>query len=159
MSTRHVTLLLAAAAMNGSPLRAAPPGGSEPPERRDFFPGSKAGDEREVGGVKLCWCPAGRFTMGSPRREPERRSDEDQVEVTLTKGFWMGKYEVTQGLWKRVVGKLPGEITEAGGEGDDLPVYNVNYAEAEGFCRRMTELASASGEMPGAWEFRLPTEA
>ena len=123
------------------------------------FAGSKAGDVREVAGLELCWCPAGRFIMGSPRDEPEKRPDENQVEVTLTGGFWTGKYEVTQGQWKRVVGKLPGEITEAGGEGDDLPVYNVNYAEAEGFCRRMTELASASGEMPGAWEFRLPTEA
>src|SRR5438067_2129539 len=72
----------------------------------DSFRGSKAGDERAVAGMKLCWCPAGRFIMGSPRTEPERRPGEDQVEVTLTKGFWMGKYEVTQGEWKRIVGKL-----------------------------------------------------
>ena len=39
--------------------------------------------------------------MGSPRSEPERRPGEDQVEVTLTRGFWMAKYEVTQGEWKR----------------------------------------------------------
>ena len=51
------------------------------------FNGAKAGDEREVAGVKLCWCPSGRFTMGSPRGEPERRPGEDQVEVTLSKGF------------------------------------------------------------------------
>src|SRR6266446_3428984 len=73
---------------------AAPPG----------FAGSKAGEEREVAGVKLCWCPPGKFTMGSPPDEPERRPGEDQVEVTLTRGFWMGKYEVTQGQWKRVSG-------------------------------------------------------
>src|SRR5262245_29744923 len=65
------------------------------------FAGSKAGEEKVVGGVKLCWCPAGKFTMGSPRDEPERRPGEDQVEVTLTKGFWMAKYETTQGDWKR----------------------------------------------------------
>ena len=53
------------------------------------FDGSKAGDEREVAGITLCWCPPGRFTMGSPRGEPERRPGEDQVEVTLTRGFWM----------------------------------------------------------------------
>jgi hypothetical protein len=58
----------------------------------DSFLGSKAGDERTVAGVKLCWCPAGRFTMGSPRNEPERRPGEDQVEVTLSRGFWMAKY-------------------------------------------------------------------
>jgi Sulfatase-modifying factor enzyme 1 len=49
--------------------------------------------------------PPGRFRMGSPPDEPERRSDEAQVDVTLTKGFWLGKYEATQGQWKRVVGK------------------------------------------------------
>ena len=80
--------------------------------------GLKAGDERSIAGVALCWCPAGRFTMGSPRGEPERRPGENQVAVTLTRGFWMAKYEATQGQWKRVVGKLPGELTAAGGEGD-----------------------------------------
>src|SRR4051812_30825122 len=92
----------------------------------DAFDGSNAGDEREVAKIKLCWCPAGRFIMGSPRSEPERRPGEDQVEVTLTKGFWMGKYEVTQGEWKRVVGKFPGKLTA--GEGDDFPVYDINFA-------------------------------
>ena len=47
--------------------------------------------------MKLCWCPAGTFTMGSPAGEPERRPWEDQVEVKFTKGFWAGKFEVTQG--------------------------------------------------------------
>src|SRR5262245_64294937 len=117
-----------------------------PAERRSFL-GTKGGDEREVIGVKLCWCPSGRFRMGSPPDEPERRPDEAQVEVTLTKGFWMGKYEVTQGQWKRVVGEPPGELTAAGGEGDDLPVYNVNYPEAEAFCRKLTELGRRAGDL------------
>src|SRR5258706_9942082 len=64
------------------------------------FVGAKAGDEIIVGGIKLCWCPAGKFSMGSPRNEPERRPGEDQVQVTLTKGFWMGKFEATQADWK-----------------------------------------------------------
>ena len=46
------------------------------------FVGSKAGDERQVAGVKLCWCPPGKFMMGSPPGEPERRPGETQVEVT-----------------------------------------------------------------------------
>ena len=81
---------------------------SQPLADADSFAGSKGGDEREVAGVKLCWCPPGRFRMGSPRDEPERRPGEDQVEVTLTKGFWIGKYEATQGDWKQVCGALPG---------------------------------------------------
>lgn len=127
------------------------------PARLNPFLGSKAGDEREAGGVKLCWCPPGRFRMGSPLNEPDRRPDEAQVEVTLSRGFWMGKYEVTQGQWKRVIGEFPGKFTA--GEGDDLPVYTVNFAEAEGFCRKLTDQARASGDLPKDWEFRLPTEA
>jgi hypothetical protein len=65
-------------------------GANQPPARADSFLGLKAGDEREVRGVKLCWCPPGKFRMGSPRGEPERRPGEDQVEVTLSRGFWMG---------------------------------------------------------------------
>jgi formylglycine-generating enzyme required for sulfatase activity len=109
--------------------------------------------------MKLCWCPPGRFLMGSPPGEPERRPGEDQVEVTLTRGFWAGKFEVTQGDWKRVMGRLPGPPTAELPERDDLPVGNVTFAEAEAFCRRLTELARASGELPQGWEFRLPTEA
>jgi formylglycine-generating enzyme len=109
--------------------------------------------------MQLCWCPPGRFTMGSPPGEPERRSGEDQVGVTLTHGFWAGKYEVTQGDWKRVVGKLPGPLTEDLPEGDDYPVGNVNFAEAEAFCQELTEMARKAGKLPDGWEFRLPTEA
>jgi formylglycine-generating enzyme required for sulfatase activity len=69
----------------------------------------------------------------------------------------VGKYEVTQGQWQRDIGEFPGEFTA--GEGEDFPVYTINFAEAEGFCRKLTERARASGELPEAWEFRLPTEA
>ncbi len=152
-------LLLLAAGLLGC-QRAASMRPVGDPTRTDAplaFRGSEAGDGREVGGVKLCWCPPGRFRMGSPPDEPERRPDEVQVEVTLTGGFWMGKYEVTQGQWKRVVGEFPGKLTA--GEGDDFPVGTVNFAEAEGFCRRLTESAQASADLPKEWEFRLPTEA
>jgi formylglycine-generating enzyme required for sulfatase activity len=97
--------------------------------------------------------------MGSPASEMERRPDEGPVDVTLTRGFWTGKYEVTQGQWKRVMGLLPGPLTPAGGEGDAFPVYNVNYAEAEAFCRALTAEGHRTGGLPTQWEFRLPTEA
>ena len=121
--------------------------------------GAKAGEEREFVGIKFCWCPPGRFTMGSPPGEPERRPGENQVEVTLTKGFWMGKYEATQGQWQRVIGELPGELTVELPAGDDFPVGNVNFAETEAFCKKLTETAHKSGHLPKDWEFRLPTEA
>ncbi|MES4792485.1 MAG: formylglycine-generating enzyme family protein [Chloroflexota bacterium] len=127
------------------------------PVRSDRFDGRRAGQERTIAGIRFCWCPPGGFLMGSPPEEPERRPGEDQVEVTLTRGFWMDKYEVTQRPWKRTVGELPAPLTA--GAGDDFPVYSVNFAEAEEFCRKLTELAHRSRQLPPDWEFWLPTEA
>jgi formylglycine-generating enzyme required for sulfatase activity len=95
--------------------------------------------------------------MGSPPNEVERRSDETQVDVTLTKGFWMGKYEVTQGQWQKLMGAFMQPQNK--GAGDDYPVYWVSYIEAEEFCRKLTEQARVAGTLPAGWEFRLPTEA
>jgi formylglycine-generating enzyme required for sulfatase activity len=123
------------------------------------FEGSRAGEQREVLGIKLSWCPPGTFIMGSPPSEPERRPDETQKEVTLTKGFWIAKYEATQGEWKSVYASLPGELTAELPEGDNFPVGNVNFPEAEEYARKLTELAHQAGALPEDWEFRLPTEA
>ncbi|QEL17787.1 formylglycine-generating enzyme family protein [Limnoglobus roseus] len=119
----------------------------------------KPGTGKVVAGIMLCWCPAGKFTMGSPENEPDRRADEAQVEVTLSKGYWTAKYETTQGQWKRVMGKLPGKATAELPEGDDLPVGNVNFAQSEAFCAKLTELGKKDGTLSKGWEFRLPTEA
>ena len=143
--------LATAAALASRPVLAQQP----PPS----FRGRNAGDEREVGAIKLCWCPPGRFVMGSPPGEPERRPGEDRVEVTLTRGFWMTKYEATQGQWNRVVGTLPGPLTAELPAGDDFPVGNVNFGEAEDFCRKLTDRSRQIGDLPRDWEFRLPTEA
>ena len=115
------------------------------------------GTEREIAGLRLCWCPPGSFRMGSPATEPGRRDDESQVDVTLSAGFWMGKYEVTQAQWRRVMGELPG--TQLVGNGDEYPVYWVTYFDVKEFCRRSTDAARASGSIDSEWEFDLPTEA
>ena len=99
------------------------------------------------------------FVMGSPRSEPERRPGEDQVEVTLTRGFWMAKYETTQGQWQTRRRRVAGPLTVELPAGDDFPVGNVNFAETEDFCRQLTERARRNGELPDDWDFRLPTEA
>jgi formylglycine-generating enzyme required for sulfatase activity len=132
---------------------------AELPIRGGTFSGIKAGAETNVAGIRLCWCPAGKFIMGSPPNEPERRPGEEQVLVTLTKGFWMAKFEATQGQWTKVMGNLPSPATAELPEGDELPVGNVNFAEVEEFCRKLTELGRKLGELPKDWEFRLPTEA
>ena len=122
--------------------------------------GGTAGEHRDVDGVTLCWCPPGRFVMGSPDAEAGHRADEAQVQVTLTRGFWTGKYEVTQGQWQRVVGPFPDKPPSAAfGQGDDFPVYWVNFGEASHFCGALTARARAAGAIAGRWEFRIPTEA
>jgi formylglycine-generating enzyme required for sulfatase activity len=123
------------------------------------FRGIRPGAERVVDSIAFCWCPPGRFTMGSPPGEPERRPGEDQVEVTLTRGFWMAKFEITQAQWSRIVGPLPGPHTAELPAGDNLPVGNVNFAKAEDFCRRLSQRGRDSSGLPGDWEVRLPTEA
>jgi formylglycine-generating enzyme required for sulfatase activity len=50
-------------------------------------------------GMKLALIPAGKFTMGSPKMEMERDDEELQHEVAITKPFYMGVYEVTQGQY------------------------------------------------------------
>ena len=68
------------------------------------FEGSKAGDRKELNGIAFRWCPAGKFTMGSPKSETGHEDDEDQVSVTLTKGFWLGETEITQSQWQKLDG-------------------------------------------------------
>jgi sulfatase modifying factor 1 len=138
---------------------AAPSCGGESNQPVPSFEGSSAGEERQVLGIDLSWCPAGTFVIGSPLSEPERRPGEAQKEVTLTRGFWIAKYEATQGQWKSVFGALPGELTAELPAGDSFPVGNVNFAEAEDYCRKLTELGHQAGTLPEDWEFRLPTEA
>ena len=69
----------------------------------------KTGEEftiNELNGLYMTmkWCPPGSFMMGSPTSEEGRGDDERQHRVTLTKGFWMGETEVTQGQWKKLMG-------------------------------------------------------
>lgn len=117
--------------------------------------GSTAGEERDweiAPGVKMtfCWCPAGNFTTGSPESESDRDSDEKQVKVTLTKGFWMAKTEVTQAQWHAVMGNNPSNF-----KGDNLPVEQVSWNEARDF---LDKLNGKIGNTDGG-KMVLPTEA
>src|ERR1035438_7000091 len=53
-------------------------------------------------GMKFAWIPSGSFVMGSPKDEKKRRDDETQHKVTLTKGFYMGVFIVTQEQWQAI---------------------------------------------------------
>ena len=58
-------------------------------------------------GMKFRLIPAGEFMMGSPESEPDRDDDEKQHRVEISRAFYLGKYEVTQGEWKSVMGTEP----------------------------------------------------
>lgn len=102
------------------------------------------------------YMPPGTFTMGSSEGESDRDGDEGpQTEVTLTSGFWMGRYEVTQRQYLAVMGTNPSYYT-----GDlDRPVERVTWDDAVNYCAALTAQERATGRLPDGWEYRLPTEA
>ena len=104
----------------------------------------------------MVWIAPGTFTMGSPSTEVDRYSDEGpQTVVTLTMGFWMGKYEVTQREYLAVMGTNPSYFT-----GDlDCPVEQVSWDGAVAYCDQLTQRERAAGRLPAGYAYRLPTEA
>ncbi|MBR0057516.1 MAG: SUMF1/EgtB/PvdO family nonheme iron enzyme, partial [Kiritimatiellae bacterium] len=116
--------------------------------------GARAGEQKtvRVGSqtVNLRWCPPGSFTMGSPTSEDGRDSDETQHRVTLTRGFWMGETEVTQGLWREVMGDNPSYFKN----GDNYPVENVSWEDCKKFVDKLNSRYAQSG-----LRWAMPTEA
>ncbi|MCE9554584.1 MAG: SUMF1/EgtB/PvdO family nonheme iron enzyme [Planctomycetes bacterium] len=98
-------------------------------------------------GMKLIEIKPGEFLMGSPADEENRRDDETQHKVMITKAFMMGAYEVTQKQWELVTGSNPSHNTK----GDDLPIDTISWDGAMEFCRK---LSRKEGK-----KYRLPTEA
>ena len=93
--------------------------------------------------------------MGSPATEKQRILDETQHTVTLTKDFYMSKYEVTQREYMAVMGNNPSRFT---GE-LNRPVEQVSWNDAMSYCAKLTASEKAAGRLQAGWEYRLPTEA
>jgi formylglycine-generating enzyme required for sulfatase activity len=125
--------------------------------------GAQAGQERNDNSLqlKLAWCPAGKFRMGSPPDEKDRRPQEGPVDVTLTHGFWIGKHELTQKEWETVMQTKPchGPLKKYVKEGETFPVSYVTWDDATEFCRKLTRTEHRAGRLPMDWEYSLPTEA
>ena len=96
--------------------------------------------------LEMVLIPAGKFKMGSPATEKGRDTDETQHEVTLTKPFYLGKYEVTQEQWESVMGDNPSST-----KGAKLPVTDVSWDDCQEFIKKLN--AKTNGG------YRLPTEA
>ena len=100
--------------------------------------------------MRLRWCPAGTFLMGSPDSEKERASNELQHRVTLTKGFWLGEAQVTQKQWRGVTGDNPSYFN-----GDDNPVECISWEDAQKFCERVDTALGCGARLPteAEWEY------
>ena len=103
------------------------------------------GDVETFAGIEFVWIPPGTFTMGDTNGDP----DEQAVHrVTLTRGFWMGKYLVTQAQWLAVMGGNPSYRTDD----PQRPVEQVSWNDVQRFITKLNT------KHPGH-DFRLPTEA
>jgi len=120
----------------------AGPGGADDPEPLSSW-------VEPVTGMEFLWVPPGRFRMGSPPTVAGRQADETLHEVELTRGYFMGRYEVTQEEWMTVMGENPSHFAECGPR---CPVETVSYVAVEDFIARLEALSLGN-------RFRLPTEA
>ena len=109
-------------------------------------------------GMTLLYCPPGTFTMGSPADEKGRSEDENEVSVTISKGFYLGKTAVTQAEFKSVMGSTPWSREDYIKEGDDYPATYVSWNDAAEFCRKLTARESQAGALPQGYVYALPTE-
>ena len=99
--------------------------------------------------MEMIYVAPGSFIMGSPESEKGRENYETQHRVTLTKGFWLGKYEVTQKQWKSVMGE---SYSFSDFKGDNRPVDNVSWYDCKKFIKRVNWQGRN-------YDARLPSEA
>jgi formylglycine-generating enzyme required for sulfatase activity len=96
--------------------------------------------------IEMVKIPAGSFMMGS---ENGNNDEKPAHKVTISKSFYMGKYEVTQAQWQAVMGNNPSYFKGCGG---DCPVEQVSWNDAKKFIRTLNSLQND-------YKYRLPSEA
>ena len=110
----------------------------------------------KVGDAKfdMVYVAPGNFRMGATSEQDgfDNFTELPAHDVQITKGYWIGKTEVTQELWDEVMGNNPSDIKQYGGKDDPtLPVMNITWSDAQKFVKKLSE---KTGD-----KFRLPTEA
>ena len=114
-------------------------------ERNGPVPSEEVGET--IAGMEFVWIPAGEFRMGS--NSPEAEDWERPVtRVRISRGFWLGRYEVTQDQWQGVMGINPSESSRC----ERCPVEQVSWDDAQEFIGRLNA-------QDGGNRYRLPTEA
>jgi formylglycine-generating enzyme required for sulfatase activity len=139
------------------------PPGSQPPSVQIRWQGPS--------GYTLIRVEAGAFHMGSLDTETGREPDEARHEVRISRAFWLGEKEVTQALWKEIMGTEPFVASYQGLPlvGPDLPAQGLSWYDAVEFCNRLSvrDGLAPAYEVQGrrvSWRpasngYRLPTEA
>lgn len=121
----------------------APSGRGEPPPRSTWTD--------PVSGVEFVWVPGGRFEMGCGPWAGDCSDDERPAHRVTVSGFWIGKYEVTQAEWRRVMGSNPSHFDK----GDDYPVEQVSWNAVQSFIGRLNGRGNGTFRLPTAaeWEY------
>lgn len=102
-----------------------------------------------VTGMEYVWVPGWCYQMGCGSWTTDCSMDEKPVHEVCVDGFWMGKTEVTQGQWERVMRSNPSYFEKGG----TYPVEQVSWDDAKAFIRKLESMHG------GRYSFRLPTEA
>ena len=103
--------------------------------------------------MEFVWIEPGTFTMGSPAAEPGRQDHEGpSYEVTISRGFFLGKYEITQGQWEAVMGTAPWSGRNYAKADPTHPAVYISWNDVQAFVQRLNQAAGDS-------LYRLPTEA
>lgn len=113
-------------------------------------------DGATTGPKGMVWIKPGTFTMGSPYSEDSRSSDEGPPAlVTISRGFWMSKYETTQEEYQALMGTNPSHFRG----NSKNPVEQVSWWDAVGYCAALTAREHLQMRLPAGYVYRLPTEA
>ena len=112
-----------------------------------LYPDRKAGSEwvEPKTGMAFVWVPSGCFQMGG-----DEGSYEQPIHKVCVKGFWMGKYEVTQAQYQQVIGKNPSQFP-----GASNPVERVSWGDAAAFTEKMSGSTGIKIRLPSEseWEY------
>ncbi len=138
---------------------AVSPPDPQPTGQRDATPTGEAQiREVDLGNqikLEMLWIPGGRFQMGSPQEELDRRDTESPQHSVTVPDFWMSKFPVTQAQWKAVAAlpkvKQDLEVDPSRFKGEKRPVEQVSWHDAVEFCARLSHKTQL--------EYRLPSEA
>ena len=104
----------------------------------------------------MIYISPGTFVMGTPANDPNKTPNElPQFQVTLTRGFWINQFEVSQSEYQNLTCTNPATFT-----GDlNRPVENISWRNAMDYCALLTQQERQAGRLPDGYLYRLPTEA